>query len=477
MRKSGFSNERLFVLVGAAMLACGPSRSAGITPDGGVKSAGGNAGSGIAGSAGTGIAGSAIGSGGQPGTGGSVTNGSGGLDAIDATVGSGGNNGMGGSTPAPGMDAGYPEIDDAGQFVPTGPFQWNLPHGFPVPLVPVDNPMTYAKVKLGRFLFYDTRLSFNGTESCATCHDPAQAFTDGRAHGLGSTGELHPRGPMSLANVAYAATLTWENPDMKELEPQAKVPLFGDHPVELGLGMHEDDVVERLSGVPAYESMFARAFPADASPITVDNVTRALSSFERTLLSGGSRYDRDVIDGDFTALTASEARGLALFNDDRFSCFQCHAGTSFTRGTVAQGMSAPSEVFENTGLYNVDGKGAYPAATQGVIDFTHQPADMGKFKAPTLRNIAVTAPYMHDGSIATLDEVLDHYAAGGRTIATGPNAGDGSKNPFKSGFVHGFTATADERADLIAFLNSLTDDDFLKDPRFSDPWPAYKAAN
>lgn len=128
--------------------------------------------------------------------------------------------------------------------------------------------------------------------------------------------------------------------------------------------------------------------------------------------------------------------------------------------------------FHNTGLYNIDGKGGYPAPNRGVLEVSNQPGDMGRFKAPTLRNIAVTAPYMHDGSIATLSEVIDHYAAGGRTIASGPNAGDGSKNPYKSEFVTGFLLTPQEKLDLLAFLESLTDSSFLNDPALSDPWPA-----
>ncbi|HTR03102.1 MAG TPA: di-heme enzyme, partial [Thermoanaerobaculia bacterium] len=126
--------------------------------------------------------------------------------------------------------------------------------------------------------------------------------------------------------------------------------------------------------------------------------------------------------------------------------------------------------FHNTGLYNLDGKGAYPSDNTGLEEHTGRPEDMGRFKAPSLRNVAVTAPYMHDGSIPTLDAVLDHYAAGGRTIAGGPHAGVGRTNPLKSSFVSGFTLTPEERADLLAFLRSLTDDEFLKDPEFSDPW-------
>ena len=127
--------------------------------------------------------------------------------------------------------------------------------------------------------------------------------------------------------------------------------------------------------------------------------------------------------------------------------------------------------YHNTGLYNLDGRGAYPRDNTGIAEITGQASDMGRFRAPSLRNIAVTAPYMHDGSIATLDAVLDHYAAGGRTIASGPHAGVGRNNPLKSSFLPGFTLSSAERSDLIAFLYSLTDEQFLRDKRYANPWP------
>jgi cytochrome c peroxidase len=141
-----------------------------------------------------------------------------------------------------------------------------------------------------------------------------------------------------------------------------------------------------------------------------------------------------------------------------------------------RGRAFPETPFHNTGLYNIDGQGGFPASSPGVYELTQDPADMGKFKAPTLRNIAVTAPYMHDGSIATLSEVLDHYAAGGRTIASGPNAGVGSDSPLRSDLIRGFDLSAQERTDVLAFLQSLTDDAFLTNPAYANPWPS-RASN
>jgi cytochrome c peroxidase len=348
-------------------------------------------------------------------------------------------------------------------------FAWRLPPGFPLPYVPPDNPMTTPKVELGRHLFYDERLSDNETIACATCHRPELAFTDGRAVTVGSTGQPHSRGAMSLANVAYSTTLTWSHPYMTELERQSAVPLFGDNPVELGFGS-EAELVQRLSSIAEYEPLFGTAFPGEPEPISALNVARALSTFERTLISGNSAYDRWSYGGEESALSDSARRGFELFFSERLECFHCHLGFTFSDQVRYSGQAFPAALFHNTGLYNIDDSGAYPAPNTGIFDLTQDPADMGKFKAPTLRNIALTAPYMHDGSIGTLGEVLDHYAAGGRTISDGPNAGAGSENPLRSDLIRGFELSASERVDVIAFLEALTDDDFINTPAYQDPW-------
>jgi cytochrome c peroxidase len=351
-----------------------------------------------------------------------------------------------------------------------GPYEWDLPPGFPYPNVPHDNPMTQEKVRLGRYLFYDTRLSLNQSQSCATCHQQSRAFTDGKAHGFGSTGQLHPRGPMSLVNVAYSPALTWANPNMRQLETQALVPMFGDDPVELGMSGKEEVLLERLMSEPVYQKLFAAAYRNQAFPFSIGNVTKAIASFERTILSGDSPYDRYRRGDDANAISESARRGETLFFSEKLECFHCHGGFNFT-GTVDYFDKGFAEVeFHNTGLYNVKGRYSYPEPNLGLYNFTQLADDVGKFKAPTLRNIAVTAPYMHDGSIATLSEVLDHYAAGGRRIDSGRQAGDGSRNPNRSEFIKGFTLTAQEKQDVIAFLESLTDETLLTNPALSNPW-------
>jgi cytochrome c peroxidase len=165
-------------------------------------------------------------------------------------------------------------------------FQWDLPGGWPAPAVPADNPITPARVALGRFLFYDTRLSGNGTQSCASCHQQTLAFTDGRAQAVGSTGEHHTRSSMSLVNIAYGSTLTWAHPTLTRLEEQALVPMFGDRPVELGLRRDsEEGFLAKLREVPVYRRLFPDAFGPAPDPFTVTNATRALASFERTIIS------------------------------------------------------------------------------------------------------------------------------------------------------------------------------------------------
>jgi len=338
-------------------------------------------------------------------------------------------------------------------------YQWHLPKGFPRPVVPEDNPMSAAKVELGRYLFYDTRMSVNGKESCASCHKQEMAFTDGRAVAVGATGELHPRNAMSLVNVAYAGALTWSNPELRSLEKQALTPMYGEHPVELGL-REGDRFLPTVREDVRYQALFRQAFPGEAESITIENVTRAIACFERSIISARSPYDRYHYERDDGAVSEAAKRGEVLFFSEPMRCFRCHGGFGFTDSTISE-RSARGEIeFHNTGLYNEAGILSYPPPNVGIYEYTKKPTDVGKFKAPTLRNIAVTGPYMHDGSISTLEGVLDHYAAGGRAHG----------NPNKDPLIGGFPLSEQGRKDLIAFLNSLTDDAVLHDPAFSNPW-------
>lgn len=348
-------------------------------------------------------------------------------------------------------------------------YDWDLPPGFPVPPEPIDNPTTPEKVELGRHLFYDRRLSRDDSMSCARCHQQKLAFTDGLVSAPGLTGQRHPRNSMSLANVGYASTLTWAHPLLYDLEQHALIPMFGETPVELGL-FDAEELENKLRDDETYQELFAAAYPSALPQGTLLQITQALAAFQRTLISGSSPYDMWLHDIDKNAISTSAQRGYSLFHSEKLGCFQCHVGFNLSDQTHWADKPVLDAPFHNTGLYNMDDRGAFPEPNTGVHSVTLDPSDMGRFKAPTLRNIAVTAPYMHDGSISTLSKVLDHYAAGGRKIVTGALAGDGSTSPLKSPLITGFELSEQERADVISFLESLTDHKFITDPAHSNPW-------
>lgn len=353
---------------------------------------------------------------------------------------------------------------------PPPPYKWRIPAWLPPPIVPADNPMSDAKVELGRHLFYEKRLSSDGSVACASCHEQARAFSDGKTRPVGVTGVHHPRNAMSLANVAYFPVLTWANPLLTRLESQALLPIFGEAPAEMNMSGREQELFQRLAADPLYVRLFVAAFPERNGTIDLGSITKALAAFQRTLISANAPYDRYRYGGDRSALTPAGRRGEQLFFSERLECFHCHGGVHLTDNLVHARKPFAEFGFHNTGLYNIGGDGSFPKDNVGLIEHTGRAEDMGKFRTPSLRNIAVSAPYMHDGSIADLRGVLAHYGNAGRTISSGPHAGIGSKSPLKSPFLPGFKLTAGEIVDLVAFLESLTDHDFLGDPRFGNPW-------
>ncbi len=245
--------------------------------------------------------------------------------------------------------------------------------------------------------------------------------------------------------------------------------MFGEVPVELGLAGREEEMLERLRAEPVYQDLFPAAFPSDGDPFTVMNVTKAIAAFQRTLISGDAPYDR-YLAGDEDAIGEAAKRGADLFFGEELECFHCHGGFVFSASVDHADNVFDQASFQNNGLYDIDGRGAYPPSNTGLYEHTGDFGDMGRFKPPTLRNIMVTAPYMHDGSLETLDDVLEHYARGGTLTTEGENVGDGALNPNKSLFVNGFELTEERRADLMAFFESLTDETFLTNPAFSNPW-------
>lgn len=298
-------------------------------------------------------------------------------------------------------------------------FRWDLPRGFPEPLVPADNPMNADKVALGKRLFADPRLSVTGRHSCASCHAPQRAFTDGRARARGATGETLPLNAPTLINAAYNSSLGWRDIDVTTFEQQMLGPLFNMHPPELGLAGRAATLEKTLSADARLQREFARAFPGEQAPVTMDNVIRAIAAYERTLVSASSPFDRYVFAGEHDALSTAQKRGMELFFSARAGCARCHGGINFSGEWVDRD---------------------HPVARAVLVDAgTGEPT-----RIPTLRNLAATAPYLHDGRFATLDAVLEHYEQLAGDPAADPRFG---RAPL----------TTEERHLLRDFLGSLND--------------------
>jgi cytochrome c peroxidase len=304
------------------------------------------------------------------------------------------------------------------------------PPGFPRLQAPEDNQPTAARIALGRRLFYDERLSRTGDVSCASCHVQANAFADPNALSTGVQGRQGTRNAVGLINAAWGKSFFWDG-RAATLELQASQPI--QNPVEMDTTL--ESVSASLADDPGLTDAFDRAYAAPASEVTI---TRALASFVRSLLSANSRYDA-FLAGDADALSPAERRGEAIFNGERGECFHCHVGYNLT-----------SQGFRNNGIAADD-------PDPGRAELTQKATDLGKFKTPTLRNVAVTAPYMQDGSLPTLAEVIEQYDAGGR--------GHANTDPL----IRPLDLRDEEKADLLAFLGSLTDDVFLTNPAYADP--------
>jgi cytochrome c peroxidase len=347
-------------------------------------------------------------------------------------------------------------------------YQWQIIKGFPKPKTPDNNEMTQAKVTLGRAIFYDKNLSANKTQSCESCHLQKFSFGENIKTSIGSTGQFHRRNAPALINIAYNKTLTWAHDGLTSLERQILLPMFSESPVELGITGHEEEVLSRFK-TEEYLHLFAQAFPDDFSKekVSYDLIVKSLASFVRSLISLKSPFDQYAYANDDNAISASALRGMELFFSERLECHHCHGGFNFTQSTSHEKQLIDRRPFHNTGLYNVDS--GYPENDIGLAEISLQLKDTGRFRAPTLRNISISAPYMHDGSMASLADVLDFYAAGGRNIESGIHQGDGRLNPLKSAFIKGFEMNEKDKKDLISFLESLTDQSFLTNPEFAKP--------
>tara|TARA_B100000683_G_scaffold250581_1_gene265815 strand:- start:4730 stop:5740 length:1011 start_codon:yes stop_codon:yes gene_type:complete len=299
--------------------------------------------------------------------------------------------------------------------------QIEIPFGFPKIIVPEDNPLSEAKIELGKKLFFEKLLSRDSSISCATCHNPKYAFTDGLEKAKGIKDREVSRNTPTLTNIAYNTSFLRDgvNPS---LEAQVIVPIHEKNEFDF----HILIAAERLKKKKEYVDLSLAAFGEIPNPKVISN---AIASFERTLISGNSRYDQFTFQKDSSALSINEIRGMHLFN--KHNCVSCHSGFNFTNGEVV-----------NNGLYQ-------DYEDIGKMRVTLDPKDKGAFKVPTLRNVALTAPYMHDGSLKSLEAVVDHYIKGG------------FDNPNKDNRIKKLSLSENEKQDLVAFLKCLSDSSFI----------------
>lgn len=305
-----------------------------------------------------------------------------------------------------------------------------IPEGFSAIEFPEDNGFTSERWELGKKLFFDQALSKDQSISCSSCHLPSLAFSDSMAVSLGVEKRPGSRNAPSLANIAYHPYYTREG-GVPSLEMQILVPVQ-EH-VEFDFNLLQ--IVDRLKEDEEYSNMSFDAYERDLDPFVI---TRAIANYERSLISGSSPYDH-FINGKDSALNAREKAGYELFISEKTQCFQCHSGFNFTDYS-----------FQNNGLY-------MDYQDDGRYRLTHQEKDRARFKTPTLRNVALTAPYMHNGSIRSLEEVIDHYNSGGKD------------HPQKSPFIRKLHLSQEEKGELLAFLESLTDMEFIQNAKINQP--------
>ncbi|MFK7923249.1 MAG: cytochrome-c peroxidase [Bacteroidia bacterium] len=324
---------------------------------------------------------------------------------------------------------------------------YELDYGyFPTPDLPGDNPITNMGVELGRMLFYETKLSKDNTQSCATCHVQKDGFSDLRQFSEGVEGQLGGRQAMAIFNMAWHQGFFWDG-RAATLRDQALMPI--QDPLEMNETL--ENVVQKLEAEKLYTDQFIRAFGDDK--VSADRVALALEQFMLTIYSFDAKYDK-VLFGE-ASFTESEQRGRDLFFTEfdpngtqrGGECFHCHAGFGFT-----------NHQFMNNGLDTEAGM-----TDLGFFEVSNNPADKAKFKVPSLRNIALTAPYMHDGRFATLEDVLDHYNTGVKYSPTIDDLMQYNLNP-------GLALTEQEKTDLIAFMLTLTDESFMNNEDYASPF-------
>lgn len=341
------------------------------------------------------------------------------------------------------------------------------PMGLPPVPIPPDNPQSEAKIRLGDSLFHDTRFSADGKVSCATCHRRAKGFTDHLPVSKGFNGLTGTRNAPTVVNSAYMKSLFWDGRE-PDLEGQSKQPSV--NPVEGGLKDHRP-ILEVVRGDTRYTKAFKDVFGVGPDGIGMDHVAKAIASFERTLVAGESPFDRYRYGGERNAMNAAQIRGLAVFLG-KGRCISCHVieqtqalftdnrfhniGVGFKRIRGKEHEIAARWVKSKRAGAEVDKAvlTGVELSELGRFAVTANLTEVGAFKTPTLRNIAVTRPYMHDGSLETLEDVVDFYNNGGRERETDPLSG------FQSGGIRPLDLTDREKQDLVSFMKALTSPEF-----------------
>ncbi len=332
-----------------------------------------------------------------------------------------------------------------------------------------NKPMSQTNTSIetfGRYLFFDTHLSINHTKSCGSCHAPQLAFTDGYRRSVSPLGENLLHNSPSLLNTYDYLFYDWANPTATSYIQQMQRPLYNHQPIELGLDQHWDEVTAYITSDSTYASLYSLSFPKEHTSITKPQLEFAISAYLKSLKSQNSAYDQ-YMKGDKEAMSHSAIAGLQLFASNKLACVQCHKPPSFTLASSSKNLN---EVYINIGLYKMNTTNEYPENDAGLFHYTHNKNDDGKFKIPSLRNVAITSPYMHDGSMITLNEIIDLYASGGRNIEKGKLKGDGRAHKNKHSLIHGFEITKEEKIDLINFLIALTDTSYLSNEHFLNPF-------
>lgn len=309
------------------------------------------------------------------------------------------------------------------------------------------------KREFGHYLFFDKALSFNLTKSCSSCHDPKLAFTDGYRKSLGATADLHQRNASSLLNISGFSYFTAADTTLTTLEKQLQNPFFNNKFIELGAFGHEDEILNRIKANSVYQKLFSH-FKRSTDEISMQLIIISLADYCKLLNSHQSKYDIYLKNPQVNILSKNEKEGMALFFSNKMACSQCHGGINFNTPKLnakniflKNGFFLPyktnvaTKFSEDFGLYNV----------------SNNPKDIGRFRIPSLRNVLLTSPYMHDGNIETITEVLEKYSSGGM------------ENAPKDERIRGFNITKQEKSQMISFLATLTDTSYYSNPLFLNP--------